>query len=141
MKRLRFIVLIGAIAAAMAVPVVAKATGGGNSVSIHEQADYDAVGFVIDVGLNVRCQGDGTVATNGLVSVTVDQYPPETPYPVATGSGPQSVVCDGQTHTVGVTLVGEGFDAGRAKATATFTPGAGGGNSVTATRWITLIEV
>jgi hypothetical protein len=142
MKRIRLLVLLGAVAVALPLALsTAHATGTTSSVSIHEQADYDAVGFVIDVGLNVRCQGDGTLATNGLVSVTVDQYPPETPYPVATGSGPQSVVCDGKTHTVGVTLVGEGFDAGRAKATATFTPGAGGGNSVTATRWITLIEV
>ena len=38
------------------------------------------------------------------------------------GSGPQTVVCDGMTRAVGVTIAGCRFDAGRAKATATLTP-------------------
>ena len=138
MKRLRFIILIGTLAAAMAVPVVARATGStGASVTIQEHADYDAAGAVLDVGLRVRCYG----GVNGLVAVTVQQFPPETPYPMGFGSGPQSVVCDGKTHRVGVTIVAlaPGFDAGRALATATlFVPTK---PDVTAKRWITIVVV
>ena len=145
MKRLRFIILIGALAAAVAVPVVAKADGDGggssNSVTIQQYADYDAAGFVLDVGLYVRCKGNGSVAHNGLVNVQVEQFPPQTPYPIGFGSGPQPVVCDGTTHEVGVTVGGEGFDAGQAKATATLTPGAGGGSGVTKVKWITIVVV
>jgi len=50
--------------------------------------------------------------------VNVTQSPPATPYPIAAGSGPQIVVCDGQTHSVAVTVTGEGFDTGTACATA-----------------------
>jgi hypothetical protein len=145
MKRIRFIILLSAIAMAMTVPVVAKATGGtgttSNAVTIQQYADYDAVGFVLDVGLYVRCKGNGTFAHNGLVNVTVEQYPPQTPFPLGFGSGPQPVVCDGTFHAVGVTIVGEGFDAGRAKATATLTPGVGGGSGVTTVKWITIVVV
>jgi hypothetical protein len=136
MKRIRLLVLLGAVAVALPLALsTAHATGTTSSVTIHEQADYDAAGFVLDVGLNVRCYG----GVNGLVDVTVEQFPPETPFPVAFGSGPFPVVCDGKTHTVAVTIVGEGFDAGRAKATATLMvpmqP------NKTATRWITIVEV
>ena len=136
MKRIRLLVVLGALALALPFGLsAAKATGSTSSVTIHEQADYDAAGFVLDVGLNVRCYG----GVNGLVTVEVEQYPPETPYMVAFGSGPQSVVCDGYSHTVGVTIGGEGFDAGRAKATATLMvplqP------DKTAARWITIVEV
>ena len=136
MKRIRLLVLVGTIAVALPFGLTtAKATGSTASVTIHEQADYDASGFVLDVGLNVRCYG----GVNGLVDVTVEQFPPETPFPVAFGSGPFPVVCDGKTHTVAVTIVGEGFDAGRARATATLIvpmqP------QVTAKRWITIVEV
>ena len=64
--------------------------------------------------MQVRCYGG-----NGVVTVQVDQYPPETPYPMTFGSSGQPVVCDGQTHSVGVSVVGEGYDAGKAIATAT----------------------
>ena len=40
---------------------------------------------------------------------------------MAAGSGPQTVVCDGQTHSVAVTVAGFGFDAGTASATADLT--------------------
>ena len=40
---------------------------------------------------------------------------------MAAGSGPQTVVCDGQTHSVAVTIAGFGFDAGTAWATADLT--------------------
>ena len=136
MKRIRLLILLGVVAAALVVPTVAKATGGGgtppaNSVTIQQYADYDAAGFILDVGLYVRCQGNGTAAHNGFVTVQVEQFPPQTPFPIGLGSGPQPVVCDGTTHAVGVTIVGEGFDAGTAKATATLTPGAGGGSGKT----------
>jgi hypothetical protein len=144
MKRLRLIVLVGALAAGLAVPVVAKAHdddgGSSNSVTIQQYADYDAAGFFLDVGLYVRCKRV-TGNVNGLVSVTVDQYPPATPFPVSHGMGNQPVVCDGSTHAVGVTIGGEGFDAGTAKATATLTPPPGGGSGVTAVKWITIVVV
>jgi hypothetical protein len=137
-KRIRLLIVLGAVAVALPIGLLpARATGTTTSVSIHEQADYDAAGFALDVGLNVRCQG----GVNGLVDVTVEQGPPETPYLLAFGSGPQSVVCDGKSHTVGVTIVGEGFDAGRAKATATLTVPGMPPTTVTAKRWITIVEV
>ena len=145
MKRIRLLVVLGALALALPLGLAtAKATGSTgttNSVTIQQYADYDAAGLVLDVGLYVTCKGNGTFAQNGLVTVQVDQYPPQTPYPIGFGSGPQSVVCDNRPHAVGVTIVGEGFDAGLAKATATFTPGTGGGKSVTAKRWITIVVV
>jgi hypothetical protein len=136
MKRLRFIVLVGAIAAAMAVPVVAKATGStgaASQVTIQEKVDYDFAGAQLDVGLYVRCSGG-----SGSVIVDVKQYPPETPYPVGAGSGPQIVACDGKTHTVGVTITGFGFDAGRALATANLTAPSG---NVETSRWVNIVVV
>jgi hypothetical protein len=145
MKRLRLLVLLGAVAVALPLGLTtAKATGDpppANSVTIQQYADYDAAGAILDVGLYVRCRGNGTVAHNGLVSVQVEQFPPQTPFPLGFGSGPQSVVCDGTAHAVGVTIVGEGFDAGQARATATLTPGAGGGSGVTKVKWITIVVV
>ena len=98
---------------------VAKANGGSgspNQVTIQPQASYLTAGATIDVGLYVKCQGG-----SGEVVVNVTQSPPQTPYPVAAGSGPQTVVCDGQTHSVAVTVAGFGFDAGTASATADLT--------------------
>jgi hypothetical protein len=146
-KRIRLLVLLGAVAIALPVGLrSAGATGSpppANAVTIQRYADYDAAGLVLDVGLYVRCKGNGTLAHNGVVDVTVEQYPPQTPYPIGFASGPQSVVCDGTFHAVGVTVVAfvPGFDAGRAKATATLTPGLGGGSSVTAVKWITIVVV
>jgi hypothetical protein len=139
MKRLRFIILIGSLTAALAVPVIAKASdddGGGssNSVTIQQYVDYDFAGAALDVGLYVRCTGG-----SGSVIVNVSQSPPETPYPVGAGSGPQIVVCDNQTHSVGVTITGFGFDAGRAQATADLTTASGG--SAHAARSVTIIVV
>jgi len=98
---------------------VAKANGGGGpQVTIQPQASYILASAVIDVGLYVKCQGG-----SGDVVVNVTQSSPATPYPLAAGSGPQIVVCDGQTHSVAVTVTGEGFDAGTAWATADLTTG------------------
>jgi hypothetical protein len=58
---------------------------------------------------------------------------------VGTGSGPQIVVCDNHTHSVGVTVGGMGFDAGKAWATADLTTASGG--KAHAERWITIIVV
>jgi hypothetical protein len=117
MKRIRLLVLLSVLAVALPVGIlsgVAKATGGTtDQVSINQYADYD-LPSLLQVGLQVRCYGG-----EGVVTVQVDQYPPETPYPLTFGSSGQPVVCDGQTHSVGVSVVGEGYDAGKAIATAT----------------------
>ena len=138
MKRIRLLVLL--CVAAIALPLglfqsSAGATGTPqNSVTIQEHADYDFIGTTIDVGLSVRCTGG-----SGSVIVNLQQFPPETPYPVGAGSGPQIVACDGKTHTVGVTITGFGFDAGRAWATADLTTATMG--SAHAERWVTIIVV
>ena len=138
MKRIRLLILLGVVAAALVVPTVAKATGGGgtpaNQVTIQQYVDYDFAGTQLDVGLYVRCTGG-----SGSVIVNVSQSPPQTPYPVGAGSGPQIVVCDNQTHAVGVTITGFGFDAGTAKATADLTTVSGG--SAHAQRWVTIVVV
>jgi hypothetical protein len=142
MKRIRMLVLLGAVAVALPLSLsVAKATGStgsGSSVYIQDKADYDFVGTTIDVGLQIRC----TDSTGfGVVAVTVDQSPPATPYPVGHGSGPQDVVCDGRTHAVGVTIVGAGFDAGSAKAKAELTTPMNSSGNKTVTKWITIVVV
>jgi hypothetical protein len=117
MKRVRLLVLLGAVAVALPLGLTtAKATGttGTNSVSIDPYADFDTFGGNIDVKLYVRCTGT-TVA-----EVTLKQSPPETGSPVTVGVGSNPlVVCDGNTHSVGVTVGGAGFDTGYATATAT----------------------
>ena len=116
--------MLGALAVILPIGLlqgVAKANGGSgppNQVTIQPQASYIIAGATIDVGLYVKCQGG-----SGDVVVNVTQSPPQTPYPMAAGSGPQVVVCDGQTHSVAVTIAGFGFDAGKAWATADLTTG------------------
>jgi len=118
-KRIRMLTVFGMLVVVLPIGLmqgVAKADGSGPQVTIQPKAEYIIAGATIDVGLNVKCQGGGG---SGDVVVNVTQSPPETPYPVAFGSGPQVVVCDGQTHSVAVTVVGTGtFDAGTATATA-----------------------
>ena len=120
MKPIRLLVVLGAVAVALPLGLAtAKATGstggtGTASVSIDPYADFDTFGTNIDVKLYVRCTG-ATVA-----EVTLKQSPPETGSPVTVGVGSNPlVVCDGNTHSVGVTIGGAGFDTGYAKATAT----------------------
>jgi hypothetical protein len=129
MKRLRLLVVLGAVAVALPLGLTtAKATGSStsNSVSINYNAQYDTLGNTIHVGLQVRCKPGGLdidgLPIPGQVMVDVSQAPPETPTPVAAGSGLNNVVCDNRTHSVGVTIVGQGFDAGKAKAKATLYP-------------------
>ena len=131
MKRIRLLVLLGVIAVALPLGVVftgnAGATGstGTTLVSIAQTADYNLGGTSLDVHLNVRCTGG-----SGLAEVTVNQPHPETGFPMATGTGfNPDVVCDGQMHSVGVTLVGVVYDPGRAYAIADVTAGSGPGHA------------
>jgi len=121
-KRIRMLTVLGVLAVTLPIGLLqgaAKANGGGGpQVTIQPKAEYIIAGATIDVGLYVKCQGG-----SGEVIVNVTQSPPATPYPVAAGSGPQPVVCDGQTHSVAVTVAGFGFDAGTAWATADLTTG------------------
>jgi hypothetical protein len=112
--------LLGSLAVVLPIGLqqgVAQADSG-PQVIIQQDASYNLAGAVINVGLDVKCQGG-----SGDVVVNVTQSPPETPYPMAAGSGPQTVVCDGQMHSVAVTVAGFGFDAGTAWATADLTTG------------------
>src|SRR6476660_5632088 len=106
--------LLGMLAVVLPVGLVqgAAKADAGPQVIIQQDASYNLAGAVINVGLNVKCQGG-----SGDVVVNLTQSPPETPYPMAAGSGPQVVVCDWQMHTVAVTVGGFGFDAGTAFAT------------------------
>ena len=137
MKRIRLLVVIGVVAVALPLGLlqgVAGATGGSGTtptaVSIQPKAQFDDDGVFLHVGLSVRCAPS---PLPGLVKVQVDQYPPESPTEVH-GFGSNDVVCDGRSHTVGVTLGGFKFDAGRAYATATVFPPSG--PEATAARWI-----
>jgi hypothetical protein len=137
-KRIRMLTVLGILAVALPIgllPGVAKADGGGPQVTIQEEASYILAGSVIDVALNVRCQGG-----SGDVVVNVMQSPPQTPFPVGAGSGPSPVVCDGQTHEVAVTVFGFGFGAGQAWATADLSVGS---PTVVAhdQRWINIVVV
>jgi hypothetical protein len=124
MKRIRLLVLLGVVAVALPFGVVftgnagaAGSTTGTNSVSINQYADFELSGSILDVGLTVKCTSP---SGSGAVAVTVTQTAPDTPppAPVSLGSGPRTVVCDGRSHSVGVTLGGTGWDAGKAYATA-----------------------
>jgi hypothetical protein len=128
--------LLGSLAVVLPIGLqqgVAQADSG-PQVIIQQDASYITAGFDINVGLNVKCQGG-----SGDVVVNVTQSQPETPYPVAFGSGPQLVVCDGQMHTVAVTVTGTGtFDAGTAWATADLSIGSQT-DVAHAQRWITIV--
>ncbi len=102
-------------------------------MSIQQYADYNTFGTQLDVGLHVRCSG-GT----GIAEVTVTQDSPETGIPTTgTGFNP-AVVCDGNIHSVGVTLIGAVFDPGKAWAEADVTSPGGDAH---AQRWITILVV
>ena len=135
MKRIRLLILLSVLAVALPVGFlsgVAKATGSSRtSVSISQTADYNFAGTQLDVNLLVRCSGG-----MGLAEVTVNQPHPETGFPATTGFGTNpDVVCDGQTHSVGVTLIGSVYDPGRAYAIADVTAPSGPGH---AEKWITI---
>jgi hypothetical protein len=133
-KRIRLLILLGMVAVALPLGLLqgaAKATGSGTSVSISQTADFNTFGTQLDVNLLVRCTG-GT----GLAEVTVNQDSPETGVPDTTGTGfNPAVVCDGNTHSVGVTVVGVVYDPGKAYAIADVTAPSGPGH---AEKWITI---
>ena len=138
MKRIRLLVLLGALAIALPVGVlqgVAGATGSGtttNSVSISQYADFNAFGTQLDVNLLVRCTGG-----SGVAKVVVNQDSPETGVPDTTGTGFNvAVVCDGKTHSAGVTVEGVVYDPGKAYAIADVTTVTGG--TAHAEKWITI---
>lgn len=139
MKRVRLLVLLGAIAIALPFGVVsgiAGATGGGatSSLSINENAQYDVEGSIVHVGLRARCPAS---PLPGTIHVHLVQDPPETVMHAEGDTLIKEVVCDGQTHTVGATVFGANFDAGRAYASANFTfPTTA---TATAARWINII--
>lgn len=139
MKRVRLLVLLGAIAIALpfgfstvGAAGSSAATSTSSSISIQPKAQYDDAGIFIHVGMWVRCSGG-----LGVVQVQVDQYPPHTTTETH-GFGGEDVVCDGRTHEAGVTITGVRYDAGPAKATATLIPPVGGSKSVTTSKWITI---
>jgi hypothetical protein len=120
MKRIRLLVLAGAIAAALPFGMTAVgATGSTGSTSssyvyIQDKVDYDFAGTQLDVGFQIRCKDSSGF---GAVNVTVKQTYPET-FATAFSDGPNGVVCDGRTRSVAVTTIGAGFDAGKALVTA-----------------------
>jgi hypothetical protein len=117
MKKLALGAAVGLALALAPVGVgVAQASSATASVIVETNAQYDIQGSILHVGVKATCSGGA-----GAVTVQVTQSSPETPYPVAFGSGPNAVVCDGQQHETAVTIHGEGFDAGKATATATLT--------------------
>jgi hypothetical protein len=135
-KRIRLLVLLSVLAVALPVGVlsgIAKATpsADGSEIIINQNAQYDALGALVHVGLRARCP----VGLPGTITVTVKQDPPETTTPSEGTNLVKQVVCDGQNHTVGVTIFGPNFDAGRAYATAAFVSG---GTDADA-RWINII--
>jgi hypothetical protein len=141
MKRIRLLVLAGAVAVALpfglATAGASGSSGSPNYVSIKEKAQYNFNGTYIEVGLTVRCRA----ADNPLpvVNVFVEQHFPETPSPTgAYGDGFTNVVCDGRARDYAVTVPIGKFDAGRAFAIAELNPAA---PTATSKRWITIVNV
>jgi hypothetical protein len=138
MKRIRLLVLLGVIAVALPLGVVfagnagAAGSTGTTSVSISQYADFNFAGTQLDVNLLVSCTSVGGL---GVANVSVTQDRPESGG-TATGDGENiKVVCDGKTHSTGVTVVGTLYDPGKAFATATVTAGSG---TATTSKWITI---
>jgi hypothetical protein len=142
MKRIRLLVVLGAVAIALPLGLTtAKAVGttGGSSssVSIVSPAQYNFEGTYITVQLYVRCQPAGVVGT-GVVHLTVDQEYPETPVLTgAHGTFFADVVCDGRSRAVGVTVPVGPYDAGKALAAAELVPPSG--STVETSRWIQIV--
>jgi hypothetical protein len=147
MKRIRMLVLAGALAVALPFGLAtAGATGGyppPNYVTIKANAQYDLVGAQIHVGLTVKCQASGGNKL-GFVDVFVTQHYPETPWATpgfpATGGGGNSVVCDGTARSVAVSVNPGLFDAGRAFAEAAVRSPSDL-EVATSDRWITIVHV
>jgi hypothetical protein len=122
MKRIRLLVLLGLVAIALPLGVVFTGAAGasgssGTSVSISQTADFDTYGAHLDVNLQVRCP----VGDFALANVVVTQSNPETGVAAMGDGNNPTVVCDGRTHSVGVTVTGGVYDPGQAKAVADVT--------------------
>ena len=78
-KRIILLALLGSLAVVLPIGLVQGAAKAdeGPQVIIQQDASYNLAGAVINVGLNVKCQGG-----SGDVVVNVTQSPPETPYPI-----------------------------------------------------------
>jgi hypothetical protein len=144
MKRLRLLVVLGAVAVALPLGLsAAHATGsygGGsyssNTISIDQYADFDFEGSQVDLKLYVKCTG------TSAVDVTLKQSQPETGSPVTIGVGSSPlVVCDGVTHSVGVTVTGAGYDTGWATATAKLIGLPAGNTKASSTRQVYINQV
>ena len=120
MKRIRMLAVLGSLT--VVLPFVlqqgAAQAAAGPQVIIQQDASYNFAGTVLNVGLDVKCQGG-----SGNVVVNVTQSAPASPLGGASGSGTSPVSCDGQMHPVAVTVTGFGFGAGQAWATADLTAG------------------
>jgi hypothetical protein len=138
MKRIRLLILLGVIAVALPLGVVfagnagAAGTSGTTSVSISQYADFNFQGTQLDVNLLVSCTSVGGL---GVANVSVDQYQPETGGTASGDGSNPKVVCDGRTHSVGVTVVGTLYDPGKAFATAEVVAS---GGTATTSKWITI---
>jgi hypothetical protein len=120
-----------AVTATALIAALAPAAGASTNtkVSIEPNAQVMTLGFVI-VGVHYQCFGG-----NGVVSVQVTQFPPDN-WITTSGTGAQTVTCDGQTHEASIPVQGSfGYDAGKATATATLTAPSG---SATDTREINI---
>jgi hypothetical protein len=139
MKRIRLLVVLGALAVALPLGLTAAkaagtTSGSSGSVSIVSPAQYNFEGTYITVQLYVSCPPAGAIGT-GVVNLTVDQEYPETPVLAgAHGTFIADVVCDGRSRAVGVTVPVGPYDAGKAFATAVLVPPSG--STVEASRWI-----
>ena len=137
MKRTRLLVLLGMVAVALPLGILQGVAGAASrsgtsttAVSIRQYADYNLAGVELDVGLNVRCTGGP-----GTARVRVTQTSPETGVNTSGVGANPDVVCDGQTHSVGVTVTGPLYDPGKAYAIADVTSP---GGTAHAERWITV---
>jgi len=139
MRRIRhavFLILPLLLLVGLAGPVAAT---GRNAIEIQRDAQYNLQGSELEVGLFVTCRSGTIKGEPGQVVVDVSQSPPETPAPVTFGSGLNNVVCDGKPHYATLSVFGAGFDGGRAHATATLIPPAGGGRTVEVSRDIFIV--
>ena len=133
MKRIRMFTLLSVLAVVLSVgllPGVAQAASG-PQVIIQQDASYILASSVINVGLDVKCQGG-----SGDVNVHVTQSPPASLPGGASGYATSPVACDGQMHPVAVTVFAPGIGAGQAWATADLTTPTGAAH---AQRWITIV--
>jgi hypothetical protein len=109
----RLVLLTAIVAVLFASGLGAASAQAVNRVSIEPNAQWGHNLVGVGVQLHVTCDSPGTFA-----NVMLTQSPPENAFPT-TGMGSSPVLCDGRQHQVGVTVIGFGFDIGKAFAFAT----------------------